>query len=764
MRATAPGRRGASARSSATDGSSAVDPSRVPHARAAAGGQGDRHPLRLGRRGQDDDRGRRGGDGRRAPRRQGAGAHRRPGPAAGQRARARAVRQRREARCRPRRSASGGRAARRAVGGDARHEAVVGRPGAPPRTRRRSPATPSSPTRSTRTSSGRFVQSHDYIAMERLYEIHTAGTYDLIVVDTPPTRNAIDFLEAPERMADFFSSRLLRWLTVPARSRVVNVGVAGPSTRSPIASSVAVPRGHRRVLPAVPDDVRRASSSGPRPSTALLSRPAHDVRRRVARSRPRRCARPSSSSTRSTRAASTSARSCSTRCCPTTSSTPAPPASAERLLRRARPELAEAARAATPATATQVARVLARSARASSTSGVVAKREAEQRAELAARARRGRHRALLRHRHLRPRRPPPAGRGHLAVARTVVACSTTTSTSGRTAHGPRSRRSSNSRPTASAPPRQPVSPRSRSPSTCSASIRRTRRCGGWWEDEPDPAPRARWRATGTSTFPPTSTCTWKRCSRPRRLGLPVLLGLEVDHYAGRMDEVAPVLAGYPFDVLLGSVHWIGGWGFDILEDPIVRPSGTTGASKPRGTATRAALEELAASGVCDVLAHPDLPKVSGRRPAVPDEWYDRMAEAAASSGMAAEVSSAGWRKPVDEVYPAPALLSRFRKRDVPITTASDAHELPNVAARRGRSAPCACRCRLRLAGGLPRPPPAARSPSDGVARGNRARTRRSRGPRSPIFSDSSRPGACWPTSASPTCCCSPLSRGPTRSS
>jgi anion-transporting ArsA/GET3 family ATPase len=67
---------------------------------------------------------------------------------------------------------------------------------------------------------GKFVQSHDYIAMERLYELHTAGTYDLIVVDTPPTRNAIDFLEAPERMSEFFSSRLLRWLTAPAKSRL----------------------------------------------------------------------------------------------------------------------------------------------------------------------------------------------------------------------------------------------------------------------------------------------------------------------------------------------------------------------------------------------------------------------------------------------------------------------------------------------------------------------------------------------------------------
>ncbi|HXW33270.1 MAG TPA: ArsA-related P-loop ATPase [Acidimicrobiales bacterium] len=74
-----------------------------------------------------------------------------------------------------------------------------------------------------RNVSGRFIQSHDYIAMERLFEIHSEGDYDLIVVDTPPTRNALDFLDAPARMADFFSSRLLKWLIVPYRSRLVNV-------------------------------------------------------------------------------------------------------------------------------------------------------------------------------------------------------------------------------------------------------------------------------------------------------------------------------------------------------------------------------------------------------------------------------------------------------------------------------------------------------------------------------------------------------------
>ena len=74
-----------------------------------------------------------------------------------------------------------------------------------------------------RNIAGRFVQSHDYIAMERLFQLHAEGGYDLIVLDTPPSRNAIDFLEAPERMAEFFSSRFLRMLTAPYRNRLTNL-------------------------------------------------------------------------------------------------------------------------------------------------------------------------------------------------------------------------------------------------------------------------------------------------------------------------------------------------------------------------------------------------------------------------------------------------------------------------------------------------------------------------------------------------------------
>ena len=69
----------------------------------------------------------------------------------------------------------------------------------------------------------RFVHSHDYLAMEQLHEVHSSGLYDLVVVDTPPSRNALDVLDAPSRMVDFFGSRLLRWLTVPYRSRLFNL-------------------------------------------------------------------------------------------------------------------------------------------------------------------------------------------------------------------------------------------------------------------------------------------------------------------------------------------------------------------------------------------------------------------------------------------------------------------------------------------------------------------------------------------------------------
>jgi histidinol-phosphatase (PHP family) len=209
---------------------------------------------------------------------------------------------------------------------------------------------------------------------------------------------------------------------------------------------------------------------------------------------------------------------------------------------------------------------------------------------------------------------------------------------------------------------------------------------GFWDDEDDPALAASmaryWDEHTDADLDAYVTCALAA----KDAGLPVVLGLEVDHYAGRMDKVAELLSGYPFDVLLGSVHWIGAWRFDDIGDDLSMEQWSVRAVDAAWEGYTSAIEELAASGTCDVLAHPDLVKVAGHRPDAPEEWWDRLAEAAAASGMAAEVSSAGWRKPVGAAYPDPGLLERFARRGVPFTTASDAHRVSDVAHRAGELA------------------------------------------------------------------------------
>jgi len=60
--------------------------------------------------------------------------------------------------------------------------------------------------------------SQEYMAMEKLYELHAEGRYDLLVLDTPPSRNALDFLDAPERLSRFIDSRSLQFFLAPGRT------------------------------------------------------------------------------------------------------------------------------------------------------------------------------------------------------------------------------------------------------------------------------------------------------------------------------------------------------------------------------------------------------------------------------------------------------------------------------------------------------------------------------------------------------------------
>lgn len=156
-------------------------------------------------------------------------------------------------------------------------------------------------------------------------------------------------------------------------------------------------------------------------------------------------------------------------------------------------------------------------------------------------------------------------------------------------------------------------------------------------------------------------------------GLPVKLGLEVDYVPGREDETRELLAPYPWDYLLGSIHFIDGLGVDG-EPRLLDAVGVEEAWRRYFDA----LGHAARSRLFDSLSHPDLVKIFGELVETFD--YGPVVDAIAAAGVAVEVSTAGLRKPVRELYPHPNFLAACRARAVPVTLASDAHS-PDLVGR-----------------------------------------------------------------------------------
>lgn len=159
------------------------------------------------------------------------------------------------------------------------------------------------------------------------------------------------------------------------------------------------------------------------------------------------------------------------------------------------------------------------------------------------------------------------------------------------------------------------------------------------------------------------------------VGLPVKLGIEVDYFPGTEDEIADVLAPYPWDFVLGSVHFVDGLAID-QHPPLVD-------AVPLEEAWRRYFEVLgdaARSELFDSLPHPDLVKFFGRRPAreAVARLHDQVVDIVAAAGVCVEVSTAGLRKPVGELYPDPEFLRACQVSNVPITLAADAHEPEDV--------------------------------------------------------------------------------------
>jgi histidinol-phosphatase (PHP family) len=157
----------------------------------------------------------------------------------------------------------------------------------------------------------------------------------------------------------------------------------------------------------------------------------------------------------------------------------------------------------------------------------------------------------------------------------------------------------------------------------------------------------------------------------KRRGFPVKLGLEVDWVPERVDELRDALAPYPWDYLLGSLHFVDGRAIDGTP----RLTDEVGA-EAAWARYFAELADAAESALFDSLAHPDLVKIFGVRAADPQLLYAEVV--ARLDGVCLEVSSAGLHKPVGELYPDPEFLAMARAGGARITLASDAHVPQNV--------------------------------------------------------------------------------------
>lgn len=153
------------------------------------------------------------------------------------------------------------------------------------------------------------------------------------------------------------------------------------------------------------------------------------------------------------------------------------------------------------------------------------------------------------------------------------------------------------------------------------------------------------------------------------------LGIEADFIPGREDRTAGLLERHDWDFVVGSVHFLREEAVDIEgEWDIWNRSGDPEVVWGRYFEW---LGEAARSGLFDVLAHPDLVKVwGGERPAPSGDlrrFYERAMEGISESDVAIEVSTAGLRKPVGEIYPATPFLEMCLEAGRPIALSSDAH-------------------------------------------------------------------------------------------
>jgi histidinol-phosphatase (PHP family) len=163
------------------------------------------------------------------------------------------------------------------------------------------------------------------------------------------------------------------------------------------------------------------------------------------------------------------------------------------------------------------------------------------------------------------------------------------------------------------------------------------------------------------------------------------LGIEADFIVGREDRMANLIDTGDWDYVVGSIHFLGTGFVDWHEWDVW----TDGEPEKVWRRYFETLGEAARSGMFDILSHPDLVKVWGDQRPRPEgdlrRFYDLAMDGIAESDVAIEVSTAGWRKPVDEIYPAPAFLEMCLEAGRPVALSSDAHVPDDLGHRYGEA-------------------------------------------------------------------------------
>jgi histidinol-phosphatase (PHP family) len=163
------------------------------------------------------------------------------------------------------------------------------------------------------------------------------------------------------------------------------------------------------------------------------------------------------------------------------------------------------------------------------------------------------------------------------------------------------------------------------------------------------------------------------------------LGIEADFVGGRENRIAAFLEAREWDFVVGSVHFVRDAAVDLEGDDWEHVWGRGESPDRVWQRYFATIAESARSGLYDIIAHPDLVKVWGSARPLPERdprhYYEPAIEAMLDAGVAMEVSTAGLRKPVGELYPAPALLAMAVDAGVPVALSSDAHSPEQIGFR-----------------------------------------------------------------------------------